>query len=340
MLKEVASAGILGVGVYIPENIRKNDFWNNIPIQKHPKGRNSFEGIEERRAFDENVLPSDLEIIAGKRAIEDAGISPDDIDLVIVHSMLQDELIPGNASLIQYKLGLKNAGAWNMDTCCSSFVTMAVTAANLIANKEFRNILIISSVIHSRMTYYTDYYSPWLGDGIGAVVIGQVPDDRGYIASYCTSQGYYHNAFTLTERMPINQQTRTHYETMPCKPVLTFTQEKTTQVGRNSNDDMKEILDGVLHKADMTAENIDLFLSHQPCHWAHDVWRDSIGVPKEKGYQTYRKYGNMASAVIPINLFEARNNGMIKDGDNLLMASSGAGKNHISAIFKWFEKNR
>lgn len=341
MIREIVSGGIIGIGTYIPEEVRTNDYWDNINICNLPKDKKmKIEGITERRVYPQDILPSDVEVVAGKNAIKDAGLTPEDIDLVLVHSMIQDELVPGNASLVQYKLGLKNAGAWNIDTCCSSFVTMVALASNLIAMKEFKNILIISSVIHSKLMDYSDYLSPYAGDGAGAVVIGQVPDDRGYIASNCTSNGYFHDAFTVKERMPHDEQIRVHYKKSPCMPLMTTNFTKMREVGRSSSENMKDICQSVLDKAKLDGKDIGLFLSHQPCHWAHGVWRDSVNIPKENSYQSFSKYGNMASACIPINLYEARNAGMLKDGDNILMTSSGAGVNHIALITKWYNKNK
>lgn len=336
MLKEVVKAGIIGIGACIPEHIRYNDYWDNIPLGNlPPNNRNTFEGITERRVFPDDMLPSDAEAAAGRQAIIDAGLTPDDIDLVMVQSMIQDEILPSNASLVQHKLGLNNAGAWGMDTCCSSFVTMLVTASNLIAMKEFKNILIITSAFNSQLSDFSDYLCVNLGDGAGAVVLSQVSEDRGYIASCCTSHGQYHDAFVLMSRLPYNVAKYPHYKIPPIKPVLTTNPQKIKEVGKHSVEDMSEILNKVLRKSELEAADIGLFLSHQPMYWAHDAWRDSIGIPKEKSYQTYYKYGNIASASVPVNLYEAYKLGMLKDGDNLLIASPGAGENLIAVTFKW-----
>ncbi|WP_055669254.1 3-oxoacyl-ACP synthase III family protein [Desnuesiella massiliensis] len=338
MLKEMYSAGIIGVGAYIPEIIRKNDYWDGVDfVNLTKKNKNVFQGIEERRVFPEGVLPSDAEARAGMVAIEDSGLKPEDIDLVMVHSMIQDELIPGNASLVQYKLGLKNAAAWNVDTCCSSFVTMVVNAANLIATGEFKNILIVTSVFHSWILDRSDYLAAPIGDGAGAVLMSRVPDGKGYIASTFNSDGYYHDAFTLTERLPYDVTKRKHCEPVPMRPYLTTNAAKTREMGQNSVDDMCHLLSKVLEKADIKSEDIDLFLSHQPCHWAHDAWREFVGIPKEKSYETFSKYGNMASSVIPINMYEAKRKGLLRDGYNVLIASPGAGKNNSVAVLKWHD---
>lgn len=126
--------------------------------------------------------------------------------------MIQDEILPCNASKVQHKLGLKNAGAWNIDTCCSSFVTMIVIASNLIAAGEFRNILIAVSAFNSQLSDFSDYLCINLKDAAGAAVMGRVPEERGYISSACTSDGSYHDAFILTERLPYNIKKEVHFK--------------------------------------------------------------------------------------------------------------------------------
>ncbi|QNU68132.1 ketoacyl-ACP synthase III [Ruminiclostridium herbifermentans] len=334
MNKSLLSAGILGVASVIPQEVRKNDFWNNIKFLDLKEGKNPFENIEERRVFPEGMLPSDAEAEAGKKAMEVAGVSADEIDLVMVQSMMQDEILPGNACIVQHKLGLKKAGAWTIDTCCSSFVTMVVMASNLIATGEFKKILIITSAFNSPMIDFSDYQGCYVGDAAGAIVMGPVSDDKGYIASFCNSHGEYHKGFTLQLRQPALYD-RKHYMPSLEKILLTFDKDLIREIGKGSVEHMKFVLDRVFEKSQLSAEDIDLFLSHQPCHWAHGAWRDSVGIKPENSYQTFSKYGNIASATIPVNLSEAVNKGLLMDGSNLLIASSGAGENHIAAIIKW-----
>lgn len=334
MNKSLIPSGILGAAAVIPKEVRKNNFWNNIKFTNLKEGKNPFDGIEERRIFPEEMLPSDVETEAGKRALEVANISPNEIDLVMVQSMIQDEILPSNACLVQHKLGLNNAGAWTVDTCCSSFVTMVVTASNLIATGEFKNILIITSAFCSRMIDNGDYQCCYLGDGAGAAIMGPVSQGKGYIASFCNSHGEYHKGFTLQSRQP-GGYNRRHFMPSLEKPLLTFETNLTREIGKGSVEHMKYVLDRLFEKSGLGAEDISLFLSHQPCHWAHSAWRDSINIPSENSYQTFHKYGNIASATIPVNLFEAIDKGMLKDGSNLLIASPGAGENHIAAILKW-----
>lgn len=331
MLRETYNAGIIAVGINIPEEIRPNSFWDNIEIDNSPKEKEKlFTGINERRIFPENLLPSDAEAVAARHAIKNSKLNYDDIDLVLCHSMMQDEVTPGNASLIQHKLGLKNAGAWNVDTCCSSFVTMLITASNLIMLGTFKNVLIVTSVIHSRMVPPTHYLSPALsGDGAAAVVVGRVSDNKGYITSACHSNGEYHNAFVMREAIKSTED--------GVSPTITFytEAEKMKKMGRNSVVDMSNIMNKTLEKAGLASSDIDFLFTHQPVHWAHEAWRDAIGVPPEKAYQTFNKYGNLASTSIPVSLYEALKAKKLKDQDTILFVSSGAGENFSSVILKW-----
>lgn len=331
MLREIYSAGIIGIGLNMPEEIRTNDYWDDIEILNSRKEKSSlFTGIQERRVFPEEIPPSDLETIAAMRAIKDAGLEPDDIDLVIVHSMLQDKLIPGNASLVQHKLGLKNAGAWNMDTCCSSFVSMLSAASHLIMLGTCKNVVIVTSILHSRMIAPTHYLSTIVGDGAAAVVMSRVSEGRGFISSSFHSKGEYHDAFTMKEVCVTSEDGTVE------PSVQFFTHdEQVRNVGRNSVNDVTEVVHKAMVKAGLTIDDIDFMISHQPSPWAHGAWRDAIGLPPEKAYESFSRYGNLASTSIPVNLFEARALGKLKDDDTLLLVSSGAGENFSVAFLKW-----
>lgn len=338
MIQGVKSAGILGIGLYMPERVVVNDYWDDKEFYNLPprKTREScFKGIDERRFFPLDMLPSDAEVEAGKRALRHAEVAPDEIDLILVHSMVPDEVIPDNASLIQYKLGLKNAGAWNMDTCCSSFVSMVINASSLIASGIFKKILLITSIFHSKILDENDYLSVVIGDGAGAAVIGEVSKGKGYLASHVTSDGYFHDAFTVRERMPLACGYKRHYESTPTKNLMTTNEEKTREMGRRTLDFMTPVMLAALEKAGLVPSDIDFFLSHQPVYWAHDAWREALGVPIEKSYQTFSRYGNLASTSIPASMYHALQDNKINDGDIVLLASPGAGENHAAAVIRW-----
>jgi 3-oxoacyl-[acyl-carrier-protein] synthase-3 len=164
--------------------------------------------------------------------------------------------------------------------------------------------------------------------------MGRVSEGRGYITSHCESEGEYHDAYTLKNKIPEGSKCL-HYKPSPAKPILVFNDEVAYKTGKNSVKNMTAAISVVLDKGKVRPEDIDFFVSHQPIHWAHDAWRDALGIPPSKSYQTFRKYGNLASSTIPINLFEARKKDMLCDDGIVLMASPGAGENFSVALFRW-----
>ena len=338
MANEFKNAGILGIGFFRPEEVILNSHWDdkellNLPSRK--KKEDCFIGIKERRFFPKDMIPSDAEVEAGKLALQNAGVKPEEIDLVLMHSMVPDEIIPGNASLVQHKLGLNNSAAWNLDTCCSSFVTMTITASNLIACGTFKKVLIITSIFHSKIVDENDYLSTIIGDGASAIVMGEVPEGYGYISSKSISNGYFHDAFTIRERLPLAASHRSHLESSPAKNFMTTNPQKTREMGRKSIDYMTPVMLETLEKSELDASDIDFFFSHQPCHWAHDAWRESLNLTKDKSLHTFGIYGNLASTSIPASMYHAVKENKLKKGDLILIASSGAGENHTAATFRW-----
>lgn len=336
----MSTAGIIGVGTYLPEEIRMNDWWihNKLFFQHLPEKHRTdpFQKVRERRIADASMEPSDFEVIAGEKAIKNAGLNKEQIDLLLVHSFVSDRIVPLNASLVQYKLGLSRAAAWNMDTCCSSFVTMVITAASLIASGMFRRILIISSAIQLRIMDWNDYFSVVAGDGVGAVVMGPVDEKYGFKGFYCTSDGSLHDAITIEVRSPHYSQ-RKHYESSREQPFATFNNpDAIHRIGKESVYEMKKVMEGALANAGMSKTELDFMLTHQPASWATEVWAKAIGLEKEEQrHDTYSKYGNIAGASIPVNMEEAYSLGKLKKGMNLMLASSGVGVNHTACILRW-----
>ena len=148
------------------------------------------------------MLSSDAETLAGALAILSGGIDKNEIDLVLVNSLVPDRYVPLNASLIQHKLGLRNAGAYNVDTCCASFITMLEIAVGLICAGIKKKVLIVASAIDSHINDKSTYYSVDTGDAAVAGVVSQVEDGYGYIASHSTSHGNRHAAIILHKRCP------------------------------------------------------------------------------------------------------------------------------------------
>ncbi|HEC19865.1 MAG TPA: hypothetical protein ENI97_11050 [Gammaproteobacteria bacterium] len=342
----------------LPGSIETNyDGWESKPwfqawLDRLPEKKRTdpFQGAEERRRvpYDPESLtrsihphpmkPSDAEVIAGALALVKAGVGADDIDLVIVSSQVPDRSLPSNASLVQYKLGLKNAGAYSAETCCSSFVTLTQLAFSLVMSGMKNKVLIISSYIDSHVTDRSDYFSVNTGDAAFAAIISNEAESNDYISSSSISDGSRHEGIIFTRRQPglhrdidvgaDNKQTFTTF----------YNQEICKRIAAHAEDDLSRVVEKTLSKSRTTVDDIDLLVTHQPVSWAAHAWRKAVGVPEDRFVETFKKYGNIANCSVPANLLEAIERNQVKAGNNVMMASSGAGENHIAVFFKVSEK--
>lgn len=338
----------------LPGSIETNyDGWESKPwydawVKSLPekKQANPFQGTVERRrvpmdpvSVKESVvphpmLPSDAETIAGALAIVNAGIDPDEIDLVLSHSQVPDRPLPTNASLIQEKLGLRNAGAYSVDTCCSTFVTMIEVATAMVKTGIKKRVLIVSSILDSIINDKSTYWSVDTGDAALAGIISSVEEGEGYLSSFSNSHGDRHDGVVFTERSPmlfkkaeLGSDCKQHFVTF-------LNQDSLKRIAKNAQSDLKFAVDNALDKLSYNIDNIDFFVTHQPVAWAGNAWREAINVPEEKFFETFEKYANIATCSAGVNLLEAIENDKIKAGDTVLIASSGAGENHIALVMK------
>ena len=313
----------------------------NLPLKKQD---DPFQGTKERRRVPLDpeslrdsvtphpMLPSDAETLAGAIALMNGGIDKDEIDLVMVASQVADLLLPPNASLVQHKLRLSNAGAYHIDTCCSSFVTMLEIAAGLIKAGLKRKILIIASYIDSLVNDKSTYFSVNTGDASVAAIISEVNEGYGFMASHSTSHGSRHDGVILQRRPPEISKSTDHGHSCEQSFVTFYNQSANKEIAANAQQDMLAVVNQALKKVGLSISDIDFCVTHQPVYWAGDVWREGLGVPKKRFYETFERYGNIANCSAPVNLLEAIGLKLITAGDIVLIASSGAGENHIAVI--------
>lgn len=338
---------------HLPGRMETNyDGWESQPwyeswLESLPpkKRKDPFQGARERRRVPMDpvsvrksvhphpMLSSDAETLAGALAIFNGGIDKEKIDLVLCSSLVPDLHVPLNASLVQHKLGLKNAGAYNVDTCCSSFITMLEIAMTYVRAGIKKNVLIVGSALDSIINDKCSYFSVYIGDGAAAGIVTEVEDGYGYISSHSISQGNRHGAIIFQKRKPnliVSTQQGPSFE----QEFVTFdNRELCKEIAQHAPQDMAEAVNMALKKAGFGIKDIDFFLTHQPVPWTPHAWREAVGVPESRFYETFEKYGNMAVASVATNLLEAVEKGLIKEGDKVMLGSSGVGENHI-ALFQ------
>lgn len=308
------------------------------------KRKDPFSGTRERRRVPLDpysvahslqphpMLCSDAETIAGALAIVGTATDPDEIDLVMNTTMIPDRPVPLNACLVQHKLSLKNAGAYNVDSCCSSFITMCEVAAGLIRSGIKQKILLVASYLGSCVIDRSEYYSPCAGDAVMAAIMTRVEPGYGYLASHSTSHGNLHAAIVHVRRKPF-LHVESNFGPSCEKEYVTFNdQALCREVAEKSQEYTSEVALAALKKAGHAPKDVRLLVTHQPIKWAPHAWREAIGTSQESIFETYERYGNIACASVPTNLLEALEAKRLQPGELLLMASPGAGENHIAAL--------
>jgi len=318
------------------------DAWvRSLPPKKRA---DPFQGAKERRrvpmdplSVRESVvahpmLSSDAETIAGALALVNGEILPETVDLVLVHSQTPDVPLPHNVSLVQHKLKLDNAGAYGVDTCCSSFVTMLEIAESLVRAEVKKTVLIIAGYIDSHVNDKSEYFSVDCGDAAVAGVVSKVDEGYGYLASHSTSHGSRHKGIIFQRRSP-RLLRRTNLGPSYAQEFTTFFDpDACKEIASKALEDMTGTSLQALGKAGLSVGDIDMMVTHQPVSWAAHAWRNALGVPKEKFYESFEKYGNIANCAAATNLLEALEQGLVKEKNTALIASSGAGENHIAVV--------
>lgn len=196
MLQIVRKAKIIGTRSYVPEKVYTNEYLESI-IDTNAEWIYNTLGIRERRIADETEATSDLATLAGKAAIQDAGLSVDNIDLIIVATSTPDRSIPSTACIVQDKLSAYNAVAFDLAAVCSGFLFAASVAAQYIASGVYHNVLVIGADTFSKITDWSKRDAVFFGDGAGASVISHANVNEGFLAYRLYSNGRGRNHFTI-----------------------------------------------------------------------------------------------------------------------------------------------
>ena len=308
--------GIIGVGAFVPDHVVTNHDLEKI-VDTSDEWVRSRTGIEERRIASDDMDTSHMAIIAAKNALENANIEASEIDLILVATVTPDYAFPSVACMVQEALGVKNIPAMDLSAACSGFVYALVTATQFIETNTYRNVLVIGSEKFSKVVDWTDRNTSVLfGDGAGAVVLGEVREDRGILSFDLGADG------TGGKHLLIDQ--KTGYVGMNGREVFKFAVRQ-----------MPESSLKVIEKAGLKKEDIDFLVPHQANIRIIDAARERLGLDKEKVSTTVKQHGNTSAASIPLALFTDLENGMIHDDDVLIMVGFGGGLTWGSVCIRW-----
>jgi len=329
-MNKLRPVGVIGTGKYVPEKILTNKDLEAI-VETSDEWIVSRTGIQERHIAAPEQATSDLAYEAAIKALESAGMTAQDLDLIIVATVTPDMAFPSTACILQDKLGAKGAAAFDLSAACSGFVYGLATATSFIKTGIYNNALIIGADCLSRITDYTDRNTCVLfGDGAGAVVIGEVPEGRGFLSFDLGAEGAGGSLLKLEaggSRLPASADTlenKQHYIYMNGREVFKFA---VRVMGTATVD--------VLEKAGLSKDDIDLFVPHQANVRIIQSAMQRLDLPEEKVVVNVHKYANTSAASIPLALVEAAEEGRMKEGDRVLMVGFGGGLTWGASVLVW-----
>ncbi|MCY9666688.1 ketoacyl-ACP synthase III [Paenibacillus alginolyticus] len=322
--------GVLGTGKYVPERILTNQELETM-VETNDEWIVTRTGIRERRIAAEGQATSDLCYEAALIALNNAGITADQLDLIIVATITPDMAFPSTACILQEKLGAKKAAAFDLSAACSGFVYGLANASNFIATGTYKHALIIGADCLSKITDYTDRNTCILfGDGAGAVVIGEVPEHRGFKSFELGADGTGGPLLKIEgggSRNPSSQASidqRLHYIYMAGAEVFKFA----VRIMGNAADE-------ALRKAGWEKTDIDLLVPHQANMRIIQASLNRLELTDEKCMINLDKYGNMSAASIPVALAEAVEQGRLNEGDRLVLVGFGGGLTWGASALVW-----
>jgi 3-oxoacyl-[acyl-carrier-protein] synthase III len=289
-------------------------------------------GIRERHIVDPGVATSDLGKEAALCAIERAGLTPDDIGLLVVGTVTPDMMFPSTACLVQHKIGAHRAWGFDLSAACSAFTYSLTTASQFVASGAHEHALVIGADVMSSIIDYQDRSTCVLfGDGAGACVVSAAEPDDGAILDFEHEiDGGGGPALCMPAggslRPPTHETIdgRLHYVKQDGQAVFKFAVRKTEEIARR-----------VLERNGLKPGDLDLFVSHQANRRIIQAASDKLGVPQEKVIINIERFGNTTAATIPLALNDALTTGRLKKGDLVLLASVGAGFTVGAVLVRW-----
>lgn len=326
----MCNAGITGVGAYLPERVLSNDELQKM-VDTNDEWIRTRSGIKERRINSPEQATSDLAVIAGERALADAGVAPEELGLIIVATSTPDTIFPSTACLVQDRLGAKNAAAFDLSAGCSGFIYALATGSQFITSGTYKKVLVIGAESLSRIVNWEDRKTCVLfGDGAGAVVLSPVSQGNGILSFSLRSDGSKGALLSLPaggSRLPATRETveqKLHTIHMEGREVFKFAVRVMAKAAM-------EVLAG----AGLNKSDIDYFVPHQANIRIIESAANRLDLPMDKVLINLDRYGNTSAASIPLALEEAVHSGRIKQGDHIVMVGFGAGLTWGAAVVKW-----
>ncbi|MDD2995031.1 MAG: ketoacyl-ACP synthase III [Paludibacter sp.] len=328
MKQLVRNVKIIGTGSYVPETIYSNEYLETI-LPTNAQWVYENVGIKERHIASADQATSDLAAIAGQRAIDDAGLKNEDIELIIVATSTPDRKAPSTAAFVQHKLKANNAAAFDLTAVCSGFLFGMSVATQYIASGVYNNVLVIGADTFSKITDWSRRDAVFFGDGAGAAVVTSSNVTEGFLA---------YRIYTDTENEMLGFTIPGGGSEIPLHPgnmQEQYFQMNGKAVFASATQALPKAINQVLEDTGLTIADIDLMIPHQPSIRILQKTAELIGLPFEKVMTNMDRYANTSGATIPILLDEVNRAGKLKHGDIILFAAVGSGWTYGASIIKW-----
>ena len=321
---------IIATGSYAPPKVLTN-FDLEKMVETTDEWIISRSGIRERRIVETNVSTSDLGTQAALRALNAAGLSPEDLDFIITGTNSPDMPFPCTGCFIQAKIGAKKAAAFDVSAGCTSFIHALSLADKFIKEDPSRKVMVLGAEIMSKVTDWTDRATCVLfGDGAGAIILVGEEGERGVLSTHLHSDGSLWELLYMPgggSANPSSDETvdkRMHYIKMAGNQLFKVAVRALADVSQEA-----------LKFNGLKSEDIDIMIPHQANTRIIEAAAKLIGFPMEKVFLNIEKYGNTSSATIPIAMDEVQREGKVKAGDLMLLCSFGTGVTWGSAVIRW-----
>ena len=321
---------IIGTGRAIPERELTNFDFEKM-VDTTDEWIRTRTGIETRHIVADDQYTSDLGSEAALKALEDAHLAPEDLDVIIFATITGDVGFPATSIFVQKNIGAVNAAAFDIQAACSGFVFGLDLADALIAGKRAKTVLVIGGETLSRITDYSDRNTCVLfGDGAGAAVVQASDDGHGILATYTKSDGRLHDLLKMeglgTKNLPNDEKWQKGYQ---------YIEMAGRDVFKHAVTCMGDAAETILKRAELSNDDVDWLIPHQANIRIMDATARRIKLPAEKVYINVNKYGNTSAASIAIAVDEMRKTGKLKEGDVAVLVAFGGGFTWASAAIRF-----
>jgi 3-oxoacyl-[acyl-carrier-protein] synthase-3 len=330
LLKPKRTVSIIGTGSYVPERILTNADLEKM-VDTSDEWIRSRTGISERRIAAPNETTSDMAVKAARAAIEQSGITPDEIDLIIVATVTPDMFFPSTACMVQRQLLAKRAACFDVSAACSGFVFALEIAQQFITSSTYNTVLVIGADKLSNLVDWTDRNTCVLfGDGAGAAVLRNRSGAHGVISTYMGSDGNFADILSIpggASSQPASKEVLDQR--------LNTIKMSGKEVYKQAVNAMLTAAKTALEQSGLKAEDLACIIPHQANMRIIEAIADRMKVPLDRFLVNLDRYGNTSAAAVAIALDEANRTGRMQIGDYVLLVVFGGGLTWASSVIQW-----